>query len=281
MTAAATMPLWLPFAPGLSRPAIIRPAEHALLKPGAFRPMTRKECQATIADLVRGSRLTFAEAQRAMFFVPVMGVARKAAPSFTYNNRYADSSDTATYTFSSSSIGAAAANRLVVVGVASGDASGSASSHMTVTVGGNAATLIAQAGGTVFASLWYINVPSGTTATVVVSCTSGGYFECGIGIWSLYNLSSFTPVSHAEGSSATSNLNMNVNKNDIIVMMTHNYPGSTSLTGVTSDFSGVTIDGTALMTGGSYQAAAAETPRTLTATFSSATYRGAAAAVWR
>lgn len=55
------------------KPAIIRPAEHALLKPGAFRPCSREERRVIIADLVRTKRLTKDEAHRAMFFVPVVG----------------------------------------------------------------------------------------------------------------------------------------------------------------------------------------------------------------
>lgn len=45
--------VWLPL-----RPAIIRPAEHALLKPGAFPSCTRAERRAIVADLLRTKRIT-------------------------------------------------------------------------------------------------------------------------------------------------------------------------------------------------------------------------------
>jgi hypothetical protein len=56
----------------LFRPAIIRPAEQTLLRPGAFRPVTRTERREIIADLVRTKRLTFEQAKKAFFFVPVV-----------------------------------------------------------------------------------------------------------------------------------------------------------------------------------------------------------------
>jgi hypothetical protein len=77
MIAADAPQIWLP-----PKPAIIRPAEHALLKPGAFRPMTREERRATIADLLRTRRLTFKDAKKATFFTPLVmwPVASAVAP---------------------------------------------------------------------------------------------------------------------------------------------------------------------------------------------------------
>ena len=60
--------LWLP-----AKPAIIRPAEHSLLRPGAFAPVSRAERRAIVADLVKSKRLTPREAARAIFLVPVTG----------------------------------------------------------------------------------------------------------------------------------------------------------------------------------------------------------------
>lgn len=56
---------WMP-----ARPAILRPAEHALLRPGAFRPCTPAEGRALLADLVRCGRLTRDEARHAVVFIP-------------------------------------------------------------------------------------------------------------------------------------------------------------------------------------------------------------------
>jgi tRNA threonylcarbamoyladenosine modification (KEOPS) complex Cgi121 subunit len=85
--------LWVP-----PSPAIIRPAEHALLKPGAFRPVTREERRAIIADLVRSQRLTFAEAKRAMLFVPVVAWKVHNFPGIVNSNTNSESSNTTSHT---------------------------------------------------------------------------------------------------------------------------------------------------------------------------------------
>lgn len=69
-SAAAVTPA-APWAP--PRPAIIRPAEHTLLRPGAFRPCTRAERRTILADLVRSGRMTGEEARRALIFIPWVG----------------------------------------------------------------------------------------------------------------------------------------------------------------------------------------------------------------
>lgn len=57
----------------IPKPAIIRPAEHSLLRPGAFRHVSRDERRAIVADLLQAKRLTISEAKRALLFVPVVG----------------------------------------------------------------------------------------------------------------------------------------------------------------------------------------------------------------
>lgn len=87
------MPLDLPPVDALdllrasvAAPAIIRPAEHSILRPGYFRPVSRGERREIVADLVRTGRLTREEARKAMFLAPVVGWAaeEEAALSLTY-----------------------------------------------------------------------------------------------------------------------------------------------------------------------------------------------------
>jgi hypothetical protein len=54
-------------------PAIIRPAEHALLRPGAFRACTPAEGRALLADLVGSGRMTAEQARKAVVFIPWVG----------------------------------------------------------------------------------------------------------------------------------------------------------------------------------------------------------------
>jgi hypothetical protein len=134
MLAADAPALWLPPPAELSRPAIIRPAEHALLKPGAFRPMTAAERDATIAELVRSKRLTAGEAQRAMFLTPMLG-AYPPAVTLTYLNSASNTANATTYDFGNFT---AARNGLMIVGVGGGNSS--AISISSISIGGTSLT---------------------------------------------------------------------------------------------------------------------------------------------
>ena len=100
------------------------------------------------------------------------------------------------YTFSSQPIGTAHSSRIVIVAVAYINSSPASAS---VTVGGTAATEIAgcakrttSGGSTEFQiKCFRVAVPSGTTASIVVTTSATG---CWIGVWSAYYLRSATPV---------------------------------------------------------------------------------------
>ncbi len=64
-------PAALPASCAIAKPAVIRPAEHSLLRPGGFpRVAGRAERRAILADLVRAGRLTREQAQAAVIFIP-------------------------------------------------------------------------------------------------------------------------------------------------------------------------------------------------------------------
>jgi hypothetical protein len=86
-------------------------------------------------------------------------------------------------TFANANIGTAAADRIVVVTIfgRTGNATGDTLSG--VTIGGNAATLAARCthGANLLNEQWYLAVPSGATANVVVTLGGGDVFDrCGI-----------------------------------------------------------------------------------------------------
>lgn len=100
-----------------------------------------------------------------------------------------------TYTFSSANIGTASSDRLVVVAIHL--ASSGSRTISSVTIGGNSATVntttnVGSVNGitTVFA---YLNVTTGTTANIVVTA-SGICLACAIDVYTLTELSSFTPT---------------------------------------------------------------------------------------
>lgn len=100
-----------------------------------------------------------------------------------------------TYTFAGCAIGTAAADRIILVGVCGQD--GSAAGVASMTIGGNAATEIIEAnssvgGNVVNVALYYLLVPSGTTADVAVTF-GGGQSAAAAGVWAIYS-STGTPT---------------------------------------------------------------------------------------
>ncbi len=109
-----------------------------------------------------------------------------------YRDTDLQSASLTTYTFTGKAIGPAAGDRYVFVGTFQGFATKTVSS---MTIGGISASLVVSksaASGT--AELWMANVPTGTTATIVVTWSGGVDIACGIGVWSATGLSSTTPV---------------------------------------------------------------------------------------
>ncbi len=117
------------------------------------------------------------------------------SPTVTYQGSAADTADLTTYTFASQPIGTASASRRVVVAIHTRTATIS-----TVTIGGVSATLdrdynLSNNRVTIASAV----VPTGTTASVVVTFTAAGT-RCGIGVWSL---SSGSPTGQTATGSGT------------------------------------------------------------------------------
>ncbi len=128
------------------------------------------------------------------------GAAAAAAADATIS--FLDTDDTSTnassYTFSSISIGAAAADRFVIVGAATIEQSGLGATINSITLNGNAMTLLARATDTAGSSnragaaLFGLTVNSNTTATIVVGLSQESQ-GCAIAVWKANGLSSTTP----------------------------------------------------------------------------------------
>lgn len=152
-----------------------------------------------------------------------------------------DASNATAYTFTGAAIGSAAADRVVVVGV--GTRTNSAASISSVTIGGNGATLAgSQANdasqGADIAALYYLAVPSGTTATIVVNC-SASMVRCYIAVWAVYG-SSGAPTHTATDTAFTAaavNTTLSCNANGAIIGMaeglTTTGPSSWTWSGIT------------------------------------------------
>lgn len=96
-----------------------------------------------------------------------------AAPAATIalTGTSSDSSTTATPTYTTAPIGTAAVNRVVWVAVGIRGAGGTPRTIDSITIGGVSATLVASASSTQASAIGYLLVPSGTNATVVVTCS--------------------------------------------------------------------------------------------------------------
>ncbi len=173
-------------------------------------------------------------------------------------------SDTS-YTFSSQPIGAAHDSRLVIVAVAYINSSASSA---TCTIAGSSATEVSGAGirsssggsTEVQVKMFARTVTSGTTASIVVS--TGSADGCWIGVWSAYYLRSATAVDAAAyyASGTTNILDLDVSARGVACgfgLM----PNAVAWTGMTEEHDAITAG--LWMTGATYTAGAAETPRTV------------------
>lgn len=172
-------------------------------------------------------------------------------------------------TFTGVSFGSASGSRRVLVGAAI-----STNGTPSVTIGGVSATQVALAtNGAVKAGLYLVDLPTGTSGTVVVSSTAvrGDAF---IAVWAVYNIRSSTPTATATDTGATPwDVSLNVEHRGVAAsFLFGNGTGvaSASWTGMTEDVDTLG-DGTSVYTGASYTAVAAQSPLSVTASVTSAT----------
>lgn len=187
-------PLWVP-----PKPAIIRPAEHALFKPGAFRPATLAERYAIIADLVQTRRLSPREARKALLFVPVGFVNVTQPPTITYIDTGQSTSNASSFNYGNFT--AASAGLMVVVVAGCTSASRTVS---TVSIGGTNGTIHASLSTptTVIGSIASRVISSGgNNVTVTTSGAIGSTQQLNVHVYLITGYTSATPTSSdAQGS---------------------------------------------------------------------------------
>jgi len=205
--------------------------------------------------------------------------AGSAGKVLTYQTNATDSTNASSWTFSSQSIGTAAADRYVIVGVG---ISNNASEPTGVTIGGASATkVVGTAGGNHCAGLWVLLVTSGSAADIVVTA-SGTTDRCAIGVWSATGLSSGTPHNTATSNASPGVATVTTVADGFAIAYSHLGYGTVtwSGTGVTQDFN-ATIEASVKNTGA--HASTDGTNLTFTATYSSTfngTTRPLVAASW-
>jgi hypothetical protein len=202
-------------------------------------------------------------------------------PTCSYRSSVADTTDSSTHTFLAVDIGTAAAGRFVVIGTSSGR--GVPHTVTGVTIGGNAASVIVQrANSESTVSLWGLVVPTGTTATVVVT-TSASVGRVIIGSWANYDLISTTAQATNNAITDPATLNLNTTTGGIIIAFAATFVNAATIswTGITSRF---TLSAESVVTafGASNDSlTATETPRSISGDVSSAVEFAAISASWR
>lgn len=191
--------------------------------------------------------------------------------ALSYLGEAGDGTDLTAYTFASKTLGDAAADRKIIVGVVRDG--GSARTVSTLTVGGvSASLLIAQAGGvnTVSAEMWWATVPTGTTGDIVVTF-SGGASRCGINWWRLVGAGA---AAYDTGSNTTAGATsladtLNIPAGGGALAISDNKDNATTTwTNLTKRGTDLVIEGTSKMSGADASFAAAQTALAITANYS-------------
>lgn len=160
-----------------------------------------------------------------------------STPFVQYNGRSSDILNQTTYTFFNFPVGAAYGNKLVVVCVTGGSVSGTIGVS-SGTIGGVSATVhVSGSGATDFAGI--MSAPfSGETANISVSATNT-CSRIGVTVYSIYNLTSYTPFGSVQESGSTSGVqtnSLNVPANGVIIIggcWMNTISGTFSASGVT------------------------------------------------
>lgn len=151
--------------------------------------------------------------------------------SITYTDTSFQNTPLTTYTYTSRAIGTAAANRYIVVGV--GQATAAINAVVSMTIGGISASQIVfdTNGVNGRTDLWIAPVPTGTTATIVITF-AGSVTRCGIGVWAIYggsNTARATGAGHANPAVAS----LNIPAGGVVIGFTQNGNFSFTSTGST------------------------------------------------
>lgn len=229
----------------------------------------------------------------------VIGLQGGASLFGLYRANYGTNAGAGSFSFPNSDIGSPSPNRIIAV-VANYWEFDTTVSISSFTVGGIALTerittgnLVSGASGSyVYASIWSAVIPTGSTATIDIGFSRLIERGCQVGIWSIYNAQSATPISTTSGVSGTTNpinLSANVQPNDFGIA------GATGAYGIgTAQFSyanaierydtrstGGGVEDIA-RSGADFFALSTQSPRTVTITPSGVSSGNAAVmAVWR
>lgn len=176
----------------------------------------------------------------------LMGAPAKVTPEVAYQGRTIDTATTASYTFTDQPFGVADTNRRAIAVVhTSVNASSSDVRQANVTIGGITATQLASAVNlttdTLEISVWGVDLPTGTTATVVVGHTgSENHDHCSCSTYRVISSELAVSDSGTHVSTATCTVDVNVATDGVVIA---GYIATTATTATTwTGNSGLTLD---------------------------------------
>jgi hypothetical protein len=183
--------------------------------------------------------------------------------SVTLTDNSVDSVNRTAYTFSSQSLGAAAANRKIIVVIFSAGVTGGRTLNSVTVAGSSASKLVGISSGEKINEIWVLDLASGTTGDVVVTY-SASKGQCGIGV---YRLLTGATAAHATASVVATgpSTTLDVPASGIAILGTGYDSGATTavtLTGVTEVYD-EEIESGIHQTGGLVALPGGETGRTM------------------
>ena len=203
----------------------------------------------------------------------IMGGAVVLPPlSLALGGNASSGSDATNYTFNSVNIGAASADRLVIVGATLG---GGGRAVNSISIAGIDGTLHAGEGDAWLASRV---VASGTTGTIIVRC-SGSTYRCGICVWVLKDYQSAIPTDTY--AAWNNDMTIDVDAGGVICAVCHNYNTSAISWDLLTLNHDLSIEGSSRLSGASAEFASADTNKVVTPTFGTENYPTIAACSWR
>ena len=212
-----------------------------------------------------------------MSFIPGMFPAGAVAsqvitpPSLTFIGQTADTADLTTYTFTNHAIGAADVTRRVVVAVSLGFLAASSQTLASATIGGIAATIHVQVGSGDCVAFISALVPTGTTATIVVTASAAAR-RAAVAVYRAINETVATPhatMTDNTLTSATLSGTINIPANGwVVAACQFNGNVTTTWVGVTQQYDALYSDLNVRYSGGFSSGLPLQTGRTVSATAS-------------
>lgn len=191
--------------------------------------------------------------------------------ALSYLQQASSTSDLNSYTFSSQNLGAASADRYIIVSIQTRDSGTGAKTINSVTVGGVSATITVQKQGvdaatnSTVAGLAIALVPSGTTGDVVVTF-SEVVLRCSIALYAATGLTSATPTDTGSSNASNPTYDIDVAAGGFAIGAISDANGTSVVwTGITENFD-TTVETFLLVSGAAATFATQQTNLTLTAT---------------